>query len=467
MENIEPHDNGKALELIRGLGVWSAIAVIVGSMLGQAIFLVTSDMARELGSPERVIAVWAIGGIVVLFAALCYAELGAAIPEPGGDYIYLSRGINPVAGFLFGWTSSMIMRPATAATIAAGLLRFTAFLLPSVVDPLFTWHLKIPFQSQPYHFTFAKAQLLAAGVILVVAAINYVGVRTVGHFQVVLTSMKVAAVMAIVVLGTILGSSAQANPQSLLIPGKGNVSAGLLALVPAMLAYNGFQNLGPLGGEVANPKINIPRAAIIGPVLVIGLYLLINFTYFHVLGFTRVAHSQYVASDTIASLIGQTGAQFITVAMIVSAFGALHATFLSGPRIPFAMAHDGYFFAFTKRIHPVFHLPSGAVIFQGGIAILLVLSGTYQELYSFNMFAVWLFFALTAVALIRLRIKEPQLPRPFRVWGYPWTPVIFGIVACAIALNLWLARPIRSSVGLAIIIIGVPFFYRWRRRATT
>jgi len=258
----------------------------------------------------------------------------------------------------------------------------------------------------------------------------------------------------------ILGNSNQPNPQSLLVPGKGNVGAVLLTLVPAMLAYNGFRNLGPLGGEVANPKINIPRAAIIGPALVIGLYLLINFTYFHILGFTRVAQSQYVASDTIASLIGQTGAQFVTVAMIVSAFGALHATFLSGPRIPFAMAHDGYFFAFTKRIHPVFHSPSGAVIFQGGIAILLVLSGTYQELYSFNMFAVWLFFALTAVALIRLRIKEPELPRAFRVWGYPWTPAIFGIVACAIALNLWLARPIRSSVGLAIILIGVPFFYR-------
>jgi APA family basic amino acid/polyamine antiporter len=153
------------------------------------------------------------------------------------------------------------------------------------------------------------------------------------------------------------------------------------------------------------------------------------------------------------------------VVMIVSAFGALHATFLTGPRVPFAMACDGHFFAFAKRIHSVFHTPSGAVIFQGCVAILLVLTGTYQELYSLEIFATWLFLALTAAALIRLRSKESDLPRPFRVWGYPWTPVLFGIAACVIAINLWLARPVRSSIGLAVIMLGIPFFYYWRRRA--
>jgi APA family basic amino acid/polyamine antiporter len=168
----------------------------------------------------------------------------------------------------------------------------------------------------------------------------------------------------------------------------------------------------------------------------------------------------------MARLIGNSGAKWVTVAMIVSAFGALHANFLTGPRVPFAMACDGHFFAFAKRIHPAFHTPSSAVIFQGCIAILLVLTGTYQELYSLDMFATWLFFALTAAALIRLRAKEPDSPRPFRVWGYPWTPVVFGIAACAIAVNLWLVRPVRSSVGVAIILLGVPFFCRWRKRAS-
>jgi APA family basic amino acid/polyamine antiporter len=203
-----------------------------------------------------------------------------------------------------------------------------------------------------------------------------------------------------------------------------------------MAAYNGFQALGPLSGKISDPQRNIPRAAIFGSLLVISLYVLINWTYFHVLGFSRVAESRYVASDAMARLTGSSGAKWITVAMIVSAFGALHAGFLTWPRVPFAMARDGHFFAFAKRIHPVFHSPSAAVIFEGCVAMLFVLTGTYQELYSFVIFAIWLFLALTAVALLRLRRKESDLPRPFQVWGYPWTPLVFGIAACAIAINL-------------------------------
>jgi APA family basic amino acid/polyamine antiporter len=434
-------------------------------MVGQAVFLVASDMARELGSPTRVLAVWIIGGIVVFFGAFCYAELGAAMPEAGGDYVYLSRGLGPVWGFLYGWTASIIMRPAMAAVTAAGLMRFTGFLLPSVTNPIFTWHLCLPFQSQPYQFTFTTAQPVAAGIIVLVAAINYLGVRKAGHFQIFLTSLKVATVVAIVILGLTLRRVTEIHSALITWPVQGSIGAVLRAIVPAMLAYNGFQALGNVGEEVASPQRNIPRAAILGTLLVISLYVLINWTYFHILGFSRVAESHYVASDAMALLLGNSGANWITVAMIVSAFGALHASFLTYPRIPFAMARDGHFFTFTKRIHPAFHTPSGAIIFQGCIAILLVLTGTYQELYSFAIFAIWLFLALTAGALIRLRSKESDLPRPFRVWGYPWTPALFGVVACAIAANLWLVRPVRSSVGLAIILLGVPFFHYWRRQA--
>jgi APA family basic amino acid/polyamine antiporter len=461
-----PTGNKAGPGLIRGLGLWSAIAVIVGSMIGQAVFLVASDMARELGSPTMVLVVWIIGGIVVLFGAFCYAELGAALPEAGGDYVYLSRGLSPVWGFLYGWTSSMIMRPAAAATVAAGLLRFTGFLLPSVTNPIFTWHLTFPFQSQAYQFTFTAAQPIAAGIVMLVTAINYLGVRTAGHFQIFLTSLKVAAVVAIVILGLMLSKASEIPPASVTWPAQDSISAILTAMVPAMAAYNGFQMLGPLGGEISKPGRNIPLAAIAGSLLVITLYVLINWTYFHILGFSRVAESHYVASDAMAQLIGNNGAKWITIAMILSAFGTLHANFLTSPRIPFAMARDDRFFAFAKRIHPVFHTPSAAVIFQGCVTILLVLTGTYQELYSLNMFAVWLFFALTAGAVIQLRRKESELPRPFRVWGYPLTPVLFGIAAFAIAVNLWLVRPIRSSVGLGIILLGIPFLCYWRHRAS-
>jgi APA family basic amino acid/polyamine antiporter len=459
-------ENPKYAGLIRGLGLWAATAVVVGSMIGQAIFLVPGDVARELGSQRAVMLCWTIGGFVALFGILCYAELGAAMPEAGGAYVYLSRGLGPVWGFLYGWTSAMIMRPASAATIAAGLLRFATFLLPSLSAPLFIRHIWIPFQPQPYQFTFTLAQSGAAAMIVLVTTINYFGVRTAGRFQILLSSLKVAAVAAIVILGlTLAGNSSGVQP--LLEPNShySGLGAFLSALVPAMVAYNGFSVLGELGGEIVSPRKNLPRAAIVGVLLVVSFYLLINWVYLHVLGFSRVAHSQHVASDAMSLLLGTKGAEWMTLAMIVSAFGSLHVNFLGGPRVPYAMARDGVFFSFAKRVQPRFHTPSGAVIFQGCVAILLVLTGTYQEVYSLGMFAISTFSALTALALIRLRRTELELTRPYRVWGYPWTVVAFGGASFAISMNLWLVRPVRSSIGLAIILLGVPFFHHWRGRA--
>lgn len=461
---VKTSENGKPLGLIRGLGLWAATAIVIGSMIGQSVFLVASDMSREVGSMTKVLVVWIVGGVVVLFGAFCYAELGAAMPEAGGDYIYLTRGIGPVWGFLFGWTSAMIMRPGSAAIIAAGLLRFVGFLLPSVTAPLVAWDLWIPFQSQPYRFTFTAAQPLAAAVVVLVTGLNYLGVRTAGRFQVFLTSLKIAAVGAILVLGLMGRGSGGAQPAFTFSSTHGALVAFLTALVPVMAAYNGFQLLGSVGGEVLNPRRNLPRAAILGTSLVIVLYVVINWVYFHLLSFSQVAQSQHVASDAVAQLIGDPGAKWFTVAMIVSAFGSLHAGFLTGPRIPYAMARDGIFFSFAKRIQPRFHTPSGAVVFQGCVAILLVLTGTHQELYSYTMFATWTFLALTAVVLIRLRATQPELSRPYRVWGYPWTPLVFGGAAFAISMNLWWVRPVRSSVGLAIILLGVPFFHRWSKQ---
>jgi APA family basic amino acid/polyamine antiporter len=463
---MQTTENRIASGLIRGLGVWAATAIVVGTMIGQSVFLVASDMSREVGSGTKVLAAWIVGGVVVLFGAFCYAELGAAMPEAGGDYIYLSRGLSPVWGFLFGWTSALIIRPGSAATIAAGLLRFVRFLCPSVTAPIFTWNLWIPFQSQPYPFTFTAAQPLAAAAVVVVTGLNYLGVRRAGRFQVTLTGTKVATVAAILVLGFMVKGSG--GVQAAFIPATrhGAVTAFLAALVPVMAAYNGFSLLGNVGGEILNPAKNLPRAALLGTSLVIALYFLINWVYFHTLSFSQVAQSQHVASDAVARLVGDSGAKWFTVAMMVSAFGTLHAGFLTGPRVPYAMARDGLFFDFAKRIQPTFHTPSGAVLFQACVAILLVLTGTYQELYSYSTFAVWTFFVLTAVALLRLRSKNPELARPYRVWGYPWTPVIFGAAALAISLNLWFLWPVRSSIGLAVILLGLPFFYHWRKRAS-
>lgn len=455
----------RATGLVRGLGLWAATAVVVGAMIGQSIFLVASDVAREVGSAPKVLLVWLIGGVVVLFGAFCYGELGAAMPEAGGEYIYLGRGLTPVLGFLFGWTSSMIIRPGSAAVIAAGALRFAGFLWPSVAAPIFTWHIWLPFQAQSYQFTFTIAQPLAALVIIAATVLNYLGVRTVGRFQVFLTAFKIALLVAIVMLGFLPARASGPQTPFAVTPTHGLIAAFLTALVPVMAAYNGFSNLGAVGGEVLAPEKNLPRAAIFGTMLVVFLYALINAIYLHVLGFSRVAQSPHVASDTLAQLVGGGGSRWLTIAMMASAFGSLHSGFLTGPRVPYAMARNGNFFAFAKRIQPTFHTPSGAVVFQGCVAVFLVLTGTHQELYSYTMFATWAFFALTALALIRMRTTQPELLRPYRMWGYPWTTAIFGAAAFAISVNLWLIRPVRSSIGLTIIMLGVPFFYRWRKRA--
>lgn len=459
-------DDRKGPGLVRGLGLWSAIAVVMGGIIGTAIFLVPSEVARDLGSETRVMAAWLIGGGVVVFGTLCYAELGAAMPEAGGDYVYLTRGLGPVWGFSYGWTTALIARPASAATLAAGLLRFTGFILPSVANPIFTWQIPVRSSTHSYEITFTAAQMWAVAVIAAMVAINYLGVRNAGRVQTVLTGLKVAAIASIIVLGLTLGKidgiHSHLVPTS---PSSRGLGSFLTALVPVMFAFAGFNALGTVGGEIVAPERNLPRAAIVGVLSVVALYTAVNLAYFRTLGVSGVAHSQHVASDLGVLLMGAGGAKLLTLAMMVSALGSLHANFLTGPRISYAMGRDGRFFRFTGRVHPVFHTPSGALVFQGSVAVMLVLTGTYEDLYSLMIFTTWMFYLMTAAALIRLRRKEPALHRPYLVWGYPWTPLIFGVVAFGITVNLWLARPLRSSIGLAVILLGLPFFYRWRKRA--
>jgi APA family basic amino acid/polyamine antiporter len=286
-----------------------------------------------------------------------------------------------------------------------------------------------------------------------------------GRFQIVLTALKVAVVASILVLG--LTARTESHPTAVAhFPAHAPIVAFLTALVPVMAAYNGFQSLGALGGELVEPRRNLPRAVICGTSLVVVLFILINWVYFRILTFSEVAQSQHVASDAVSRLLGQAGARYFTVAMIISALGSLHSGFLTGPRITYAMARDSKFFAFAGRLQPRFRTPSGALLLQGCMTILLVMTGTHEELYSYAMFATWTFLAFTPIALIRLRCAEPNLQRPCRVWAYPWTPAIFGVAATAISINLWLLRPVRSSIGLAIILSGLWFFYRWRSPQT-
>ena len=452
-------------DLVRGLGLSAATAIVIGDTIGTGVFLVTSDMARAVGSAGLVFVAWILGGLIVLCGAFCYAELGAAFPKAGGPYVYLTRGLGPLWGFLFGWMSSFLERPVAMATLAAGLLRFAGFLFPVVGTPLFRGHLG------NYAFTFTAAQPLAALVVLGVTAINYLSVEMGGAIQLLLTCLKMGTILLIVFAGVLFGTAhgievaPSATHLSWSLINWGTIGAVLTALVPAMWAYNGFNDLGDLGEEIVEPQKNIPIAIILGLLTVGGLYLMANVVYFHALTFAQIASSEHVASDVVRSFAGSHGAAWLTVAMAISALGALHVVVMTGARIPYAMARDGVFFRFATRIQPSYRTPSGALIFLGAVAALLALTGTFEELYSLFVFAVWIFFALTAIAVLRLRRTEPHLVRPYRAWGYPWTPILFLVAAVALTINLWMARPVRSSLGLAVIVAGIPFFYRWRKLA--
>lgn len=442
-------------ELVRGLGPWQATAVVVSTIIGTGVFLVASSMARAAGSTELVLTTWLIGSVVVLCGTLCLAELGAALPAAGGQYVYLSRGLGPLCGYLFGWMNSILGTPAAMATVAAGFVRFASYLFPQLDSPWLTLHLG------PLTFHVGTAQPLAALIVLSLTALNYLSVRVGGALQVFLGSLKAAAILVIILAGAFWAGSGAHAPAPIAMPHAVALGGILTALVPVMWAYNGFQNLNYLGGEVREPEKNIPLALICGILIVGILYILVDAVYFHVLPFSQVASSEHVASDVVQSLFGRSGAAWLTAAMGISALATLHAVIMSESRVTYAMSRAGLFFRFAGRVQPRYRSPEGALLILGVLSALIALTGTFEQLYSLYIFAIWIFLALTVVALFRLRAREPDLPRSYRVWGYPWTPLLFLIAALALTVNLWIEQPIRSSLGLLVILAGLPGYYIW------
>jgi APA family basic amino acid/polyamine antiporter len=465
-------DGSPRLDLIRGLGAWASGAIVVGTMIGTGIFLKPAEMAREGRFVSVVFAAWIVGAILSLFGALSFAELGAAIPEAGGEYAYLRRAFGPVYGFLFGWMHSIVGRPSSLASIGAGMLRFFGFLVPAVATPLFTVHFAIPGLTswiKPYDFVFTWAQPLAVFWIAVMTGINYLGVRLGGAVQVFLTAIKITSVTIVIGVAFFAPAATKTGGIQPFWPAAGTGVAAILgaflaALAAALWAYDGWEDLNLVGSEVAQPEKNFPRALVGGVALVAVIYLLFSAACLQVLPFSSVAASPHIASDVVEHVIGRGAALWITVAMVISALGSMNSSVLSGARPSYAMARDGIFFKIVDGIHPKFRTPGRALIWQGTLASLMALSGTFEELTNLFIFAGWIFYGAAVVALFRLRKTEPNALRPYRCWGYPWVPGLFVAGALALTLNIWIDRPGRSSLGLLLILAGLPFYRRWRKR---
>jgi APA family basic amino acid/polyamine antiporter len=469
---ITGHGPAPRLDLIRGLGAWASGAIVVGTMIGTGIFLKPAEMAREGRFVSVVFAAWIVGAILSLFGALSFAELGAAIPEAGGEYAYLRRAFGPAAGFLFGWMHSIVGRPSSLSSIAAGLMRFLSFLIPVVAAPIFTLHIAIPGLTtwiKPYDFVFTLAQPIAVLWIVGMTAINYLGVRLGGAVQVFLTAIKITSV-AIVIGVAFFSHAAPHSAPDPLWPSALNgsvLSAFLAALAAALWAYDGWEDLNLVGSEVENPQKNFPRALVGGVSLVALIYFLFSAACLKVLPFSAVAASPHIASDVVQHVAGPIAAAWITVAMVISALGSMNSSVLSGARPGYAMARDGIFFKIADGVHPKYRTPARSLIFQCVLASLMALTGTFEELTNLFIFAGWIFYGLAVIALFRLRYTEPNMPRPYRCWGYPIVPGLFVAGALALTINIWLNRPGRSTIGLLLILAGLPFYRYWRKKSST
>jgi APA family basic amino acid/polyamine antiporter len=464
-----PERPGSQLHLLRALDPATSAAIVLGTMIGTGIFLKPSEVAREAGSMIVVAAAWIGGGLLSMFGALCYAELGASLPEAGGEYAYLRRAFGAPWGFLFGWMHSIVARPASAAAITAGLLRFCGAFYPALHTPLFAIHFHLPRSvAGPTEIAFSAAQFVAVFVLVLVTTINYLGVRLGGRVQVGLTILKIAIILVIVLGGAWLIESHQ-RWQSLqpLWPssaGRSTVAGFLTALAATAWAYDGWNDLNLVGSEVRHPERTFPIVIVRSMIFVMILFLFFNLVCFLALPFSAVASSQHVASDVFESFAGRSAALWITLAMILSALGTLNSSILSGARVDYAMARDGIFFKPIALVHPRFRTPSNALLFQCVLASLMALTGTFEDLTALVMFGSWTFYALAVLAMMRMRKTEPELPRPYRTWGYPLVPVLFVVGAFALAASLWASRPIRSSIGVLLILSGLIFYRRWSAR---
>jgi APA family basic amino acid/polyamine antiporter len=448
------HDikNGAAKEgarasLPRVLGIWDVIAIVVGGVIGSGIFLVPKSIATAVQSPILVLGVWVVGGMLSFFGALTFAELGAAMPEAGGMYVFLREAYGPLLSFLFGWTLFLVIDSGAVATLTVA---FTSRYLP-------------------YFFKMTPLAVKVVSVLFIVflGAVNYVGVRAGANLQNVLTIIKTAALVVISGAIFIFGKG---NASNFVSPAPGSFNMSLLgsfgvALVASLWAFKGWEGSTYSAGEIKRPERNLPLGILGGSLIVLVLYIITNLAYLYMLPVDAIAKSDRIASDAISLAVGPAGGALIAFIILFSITGAANQNILCSPRVYFAMARDGLFFKRIAEAHPKFRTPHVSIIAICIWSIILSLFfGTFEQLFTYVVFGQWIFFGLTVAAVIVLRKKRPDLPRPYKTWGYPVTPVLFILAAVFISMNSLINEFRNAVIGLAIILLGVPAYFYWKNK---
>lgn len=433
-------------ELKRELGLLDTTMLNVGTMIASAIFIVPATVAAQVPGSALMILVWVVGGAVSLLGALSVAELGAAYPEAGGQYAYLREAYGPMWGFLYGWANFAVINPASIAAIAVGFASYLGFFVP--LSPL-------------------AIQGIAVLSIAMLTVLNCLGVRPGATTQNVLTFLKMGALGALIVTAFLLPGGSADNFQPLWPPGPagGWIGSFGVAMVAVLWAYDGWIETTYVGSEIKDPGKNLPRSIILSTLIVIAFYVLASVAYSYVLSPARMAGSTLVASDAAQVTLGAVGAGLVAVAILVSTLGANNGIILTAARIPYAMARGGLFFRSQGVVHPRFATPVVALLTQGAIASALALTGRYDQLATYVVFASFVFYALSAGAVIWLRRTAPQVARPYHTWGYPVTPLVFIAFALWLVSNTILESPRESAVGAGLILLGLPGYWYWRRSA--
>src|SRR3989454_10825171 len=465
------------VEFVRAISRLDATALVVGSMIGSGIFIVSADILRQVHSPGLLLAVWLLSGVVTLLGALSYGELAAMFPKAGGNYVYLREGISPLFGYLYGWTLFVVIETGPIAAVAVAFAGFTSVLFPALPpDGFLGTTLPFPGPIGDIAVGLSAQRIFAIASIVLLTWITVRGVRTAAFIQTTLTAIKTATLAGLILLGFMIGRNAEAiaaNFGANFWAG-GGLSLAVLpvvggAMVGSLFSMDAWNNVGFASGELKNPERDVPFAVAAGVLTVTALYVLANGAYLLVLSADTVAHAPQdrVGTAAMQAILGSPGLYVMAVAIMISTFGCNNGLILSGARVYYAMAQDNLFFKSAANLHPTFRTPALALIVQAIWTCVLCLSGTYGQLLNFVIFAAVVFYAVTAVGLFRLRQRRRDIPRPVKAPGYPVLPALYVVLTGLIAVDLLVQDATRTYafLGLILVLLGVPVYFAWRRLA--
>lgn len=457
--------------LVRGLNLAGAIAVVVGTVIGTGVFLKARVMTCEVGSAGAVLAVWIVSGLLSLAGALTYAELAVMMPQAGGEYIFIRDAYGPRMGYVYGWTQFAITYTGSAAAKGAAFAVFLNVLMQGGLDMnYFTLHLF------GYDFAFGRMQVVALSLVTIVTIINCLAVSVSGAIASFLTALKVLLILAVGAGVFLLAKGdwihfAMSNSggacEGVSAGARGGIAGFGAAMLAALWAYDGWSNLTIVAGEVKNPNRNLPLALIGGMTLIVLLYTFVNAAYFYVLSPTEaagVSRSSSVATEAVRHLLGPLAASVMAAGLLVSTLGSCYTGILTGARIPYAMARDGLFFNGIGAVSKRTHVPVNALILQWVWVCILTLSGSFDTLTDYAMFAAWIFYGLATASVFLFRKRMPDARRPYRTWGYPVVPVMFLLVTAFLLTNTVITAPLQSLIGLGLIALGLPLYWYFSRK---